>query len=232
MGRRLHSFFLDKNNLILVLLIVADLVYFGLHFLAAFSRSPKDISIGRSIIIQHKELFYLNRDHGYAEFFQYIKYIWILISLLVIAIRRKQLIYGAWIVLFSYLLLDDFAMLHEILGVGLASVLKLPSILFLEARYVGQIVYAVLIVVLISLILIFAMRKGDERFKKFSKVLVILLVALGVAAIGLDAMNDFIKNNLLQVYFNVLEDGSEMIIVSIMTWWVYTSATASLIDIG
>ena len=226
MKERLQRFIRRPENLFLVLLLSADFFYFILHLLSAYSTMPKAIIIGDIVISIQKDLLYLGKDRGFAEFFQYIKYLWIVIIVMIISIRKSQWRFLIWNLLFIYLLVDDFVMVPEKLGEKLASIFNLPSILVLEPKYIGQIVYAFFVGILVLLIISITMIRGNPQFRSFSKVMIGLVIALGVVGVGIDALNDFIKNNTLLIYFSILEDGSEMIIVSIMSWWAFSSVTS------
>ena len=127
-------------------------------------------------------LFSLQADLGLSETFQYVKEVWIVILLVMVAIGQRKWVYGSWACLFLYLLLDDSLQIHENLGVCLAEHFTLEPLLGLRARDFGEIAVSAFFGIFVDM----------------------LHVALpdvpGLA---------------------VLEDGGEMVVMSLIVWYVF-----------
>jgi hypothetical protein len=112
--------------LLLRLLVAADLVLIGVHVVHVFTpylRNP---------------LNSLEQDRGYAEYFQYTKLYWLILLSAALAVRRRALIYLAWLAVFGYLLVDDAFSVHEQSGAALANSLELTPALGLRAADFGE----------------------------------------------------------------------------------------------
>ena len=91
-------------TIFLVLLLCADLAFFGMHFVAAIKW------------VLESDLFNIERDRGYPEMYQYIKFFWIIVLLFNLSLKNRSLHYIPWVLLFTYFLLDDSKQIHEQAG--------------------------------------------------------------------------------------------------------------------
>ena len=114
----------STNPVLLALLLSADVVFVLLHL----------------VLGSHHALFNLGTDRGHSEVFQYIKEYWIAIVLFVMCWRTREGIYGAWALLFAYLLCDDALLIHERVGVAWGSIFA-PT-LGLRARDFGELAFS------------------------------------------------------------------------------------------
>jgi hypothetical protein len=106
----LHRVGIAKAGVLLGFLVAADLVFLALHVLQA-SRLPWVEGLH----------FRIDTDQGFAELFQYFKLMLIVGLLGVLCARHRYRVAGIWAAVFVVILLDDALMLHERLGVTLAS---------------------------------------------------------------------------------------------------------------
>jgi hypothetical protein len=116
---------LEKDKL-LFLLILTDLVFILLHIIHIFTA------------LLPSSLYSLAMDRGYAEFFQYMKMLWILVLFLGLGIKRRRLIFVIYSVLFTYFLIDDSFEFHERAGALLAELFNFQPALGLRAVDFGE----------------------------------------------------------------------------------------------
>ena len=98
-------------SLLLRLFLSADLAFIVLHILY-------------KTYILNSSYFSLKRDLGYSEFFQYTKFLWIIILLIYIIRKTRIWEYLSWLAVFTYFLADDAFQLHENIGGSIAGQLR------------------------------------------------------------------------------------------------------------
>ena len=90
---------------LLLLLISADLAFIVLH-------------VVNQALPEHLQnpLLRIDKDQTYPELYQYVKYLWIVLLLMYLAVKQRAVQYWAWILLFAYFLSDDSLRIHEQVG--------------------------------------------------------------------------------------------------------------------
>ncbi|GEM_PF-423035 len=207
---RLEHFHVHSASLLLVLLLCADLAFIVLHSVNVLSP------------LLNNPLLSLQKDNGYPEFFQYIKWSWIIALLTYVSITRRSLNFSAWGVFFTYLLFDDALAIHEKVGERIARNLTMIPPLGLRLQDIGELaVTGVAGAFLLSFVLV-SYRYGPKTFRKMSHDLFPLIFALAFFGVFVDMLHISIQpgwktNQVL----TVIEDGGEMIIASIICWYIF-----------
>lgn len=195
---------------LLVLLLVGDLVYVAIHLVAT----------GTTLL--DSPLATLDVDRGYAEFFQYLKLLWACLLLACVGLRSRRWQYLAWVALFGYLLADDSLSLHENLGVVLADRLALTDAIGLRAIDFGELLVSAAAGVVLAVSLGLAYARGGDEFRRSSRDLFALLLALVFFGVVVDMAHiavdpaGWLDNALV-----ILEDGGEMVVGSFVTWYAF-----------
>ena len=199
----------DQASTILKLLLVIDLVYIALHLVMKLTPWLESSS------------FDLSEDLSYAEVFQYVKYLWIIILLITMSRNKNQFGYLSWAGLFFYILLDDALMFHERIGKYLAYNFDLPGILGLRPVDVGELtVFLVAGLILLPWVFLFYLR-GSRTFRIHSLNFFTLFAAFSFFGLFLDLIHEAIKIKYLYGIISILEDGGEMIIISGFTSYIF-----------
>jgi hypothetical protein len=197
-------------TLLLVLLLGSDLVFFVLHFVSTLTP------------LLSNPMFNLSEDRGYPEFFQYLKYLWIVLLLLYPYSRNTSLRFGAWAMVFAYFLLDDSMQIHERGGLLISGQLELISYFGLRARDYGELIVSATVGVLLLPSLVWAYRTGTQTFKRTSLDLFLLICLLIFFGVVVDMLHVIVGSNLTAEYvFGVVEDGGEMLAASLILWYVF-----------
>ncbi|MET0070218.1 MAG: hypothetical protein ABW096_09250 [Candidatus Thiodiazotropha sp.] len=201
------NIFLKKGSTkFLALLLLADLAFIFVHVIFEY-------------FLKSNTLFSINRDLGYAEVYQYIKEFWILVMLFVLAIKSRRIIYFTWSVLFLYLLLDDSLQLHENIGSFLANFYDLQPVFRLRAQDLGELVVFASVGFLLLGFIAGAYLYSDDTGKEISRHLFLLFVFLAFFGGLVDMLH--IAVSFGKPVFALIEDGGEMIIMSIIVWYVF-----------
>jgi hypothetical protein len=164
--------------------------------------------------------FSLYRDRGFAELFQYTKILAIVLLLAGIALRAGYR-YLIWCSLFFYFLLDDALQLHERLGAAVAAGLEFPPAFQLRAQDLGELTVVAGVGVPFAVLLALVWWRADESFRRDSRELALLVGGLAVVGVVLDMLNMMLRVPLLAGLIGVLEDGGEMVMMSLICWYTY-----------
>lgn len=196
------------------LLVLTDVCFFVLSILAVLGRWEQmypDI---------YSNPYFIEKDRGYAEFFQYMKEYWCVLLLGFIALKKRSPLYLSWMLLFLYLLVDDYAEIHEDLGLYLSNLLGFVPLIGLRARDFGEIVVSASVGLFFLSCIGIAYRLGDRVFRKASRVLIKLLLALAACGILVDLLHVMVPGRLIHAV-GLLEDGGEMIVMSAIATFIF-----------
>lgn len=204
------------TNKLLFLLIITDLMFMILDVL-------------NLVKIIKNPLFFIGRDLGYAEFYQYMKEYWVIILLLIIAYKRKKFIYLSWSLIFLYVLLDDSLKLHETVGISITDYFEFQPMFGLRAKDFGELGVSIFFgTFLFSFLGIFYFY-GKEEAKKISNHLLFLFFMLVFFGILVDMVGMMLHGyggglltHIINRLFILIEDGGEMIVMSIMVWYLFS----------
>jgi hypothetical protein len=224
MAQLLKRFAFPKKSMhILVLLLSADLFFVLLHLAHKAARLLDMFSTIRN------DVFNLYYDLTLAESFQYVKEYWIIILFAWLIIKKKDVFYTGWALLFTYLLFDDMLGFHGGLATFFLERFGIDSghILFGEMRYqdFGELGVSLFFGILfLSLIAISYFRGGKEVRTIFHYLVggLLLIVFFGVVN---DFVNRIFNEDTNQIMFEIsrlIEDGGEMLGMSVMCWYVFT----------
>lgn len=203
----------NKNNkLFLWLCLSADIAFIILHILF-------------KINILSSTLYSIKRDLGFAEFYQYVKFLWLIIIFVYLSKKLRYWGYLSWAVTFLYFLADDAFQIHEDVGTLIANQLTFTPPLNLRLQDFGELAVYAIAGIILMLGIGFAYRNGTQSFKHLSHDFLFLLALLIFFGVFLDVAEIasnwgfFIKETL-----GLFDDGGELVIVSIMLWYVFQIA--------
>lgn len=207
-----------KYSQLLILLLLADLFFIFFHIL--------HVAPDEWLPFFSNDAFAVTEDLGMAEGFQYVKEFWIFLLLGLLALRhRKQGLIG-WSLLYAYLLFDDMFGLHEKLGDLIAGLIgtRLDALLFasLELDDIGEVIGILGLGLVFALLLVPAYLRLQPDARPVFRTLTWLLAALLFFGLGLDLFDRFFDSRLIQETFKLMEDGGEMLVMSVTCWYAYT----------
>ena len=196
----------------LVVLLLVDAVFMILH---VYNRLLPDPNI----------LFLVDHDGGYSEYYQYLKEYWIAVALLAVFWLTKEKVYAVWGMLFLYLLLDDALQIHEAVGDAAARYWSDSGALGLRIQDFGELAVSAAVGGIFALAVLYYYHQGGNEIRRVSQNLGLMLVALAFFGIAIDL--------LYAVYFEqirglaLLEDGGEMVIMSVLAYYALQLLRAS-----
>ena len=132
----------------------------------------------------------LEREHSYAEMFQYAKWVSIALSCAYLLWRRREAVYAAICMIFVYFLLDDSVAIHETIGHWVSPAFGADRIWRLRPQDFGElVVVAVAASILLAAFRLtygWSRRSATRAFARQAGVLIVLLAAFGI---GLDMLH-------------------------------------------
>lgn len=165
----------------------------------------------------YSSLYSIEADKGYAEIFQYVKEFWIALLLSFVAVKKRSLLYISWSLLFFYLLLDDSIQVHERLGLFIADKLRFSAMLNIRPNDFGELLVSAVVGSLLLASIAVAYRFGDQFFRRTSKYLIAMLLALAGFGVIVDILHVITKHPKIHIFLGILEDGGEMMVMSAIT---------------
>ncbi|MCL6294930.1 hypothetical protein [Jejuia spongiicola] len=202
------SIFFKENKILITLLVLVDFVFILMHCFLLWN------------IIDYNLNFSIEKDLGYAEFYQYLKEFGILSLLLYLFYKQKQLIYLVWAIIFLCLLLDDSLSIHENYGFYLADYFNIQPKFNLRPEDFGELLIFVFFGFIFFISIVFAFLKADIKGRLMTKKLFSLFLILAFFGTCIDLLHITIpygKNHVA-----LIEDGGEMVAMSFIFVYVFS----------
>lgn len=194
----------------LMLLLGGDLVLIALHVVNVLWIHP------------HNPLIRIDVDRGYAEAYQYIKYLWMAALLSSFSRAKREWRYLAWTAVFGYFLADDFLQLHERYGNLIATRLGFSPPFGLRPQDVGELLVSATAGTSLLVPLIIAYWSGSQVFKRASQDIAILISILVFFGVGVDMAHSAIDLGWrVDFVLIIVEDGGEMFAASLLAWYCF-----------
>lgn len=162
---------------------------------------------------------FLIGDWSVGEIFNYCKELLLFILSLWLVKATKQPLFVAWSLVFIYLLVDDALGLHELFGFLFHHLVPTASVAGLDSRNIGEFLFFVLAGSVLLTFLWQAHRYSQAPSRTFTWSLLPWLALLVFCGVFIDAVHIlFMENSTSDFIFTLLEDGGEMVVLSIMVW--------------
>ncbi len=213
----METFARKRSTQFLGVLLLVDAIFIAIHLL-------HELPVTKTAFpVLNDPFLSLTQDLGYAEFFQYIKEIWIALMLMWVAVRGGGAVYGGWAALFVFFLLDDAVQIHERLGAGAARVVALFPPLPLPAQAVGEIIVTACAGLFFAALIAVLHYRSSFTARRVSRHLVLLVGLLVFFGVVLDAVVSMLKGASKLVFYGMgmVEDSGEMLVMSLICWYVF-----------
>lgn len=213
----------QKPIKLLIIFLATDVFFILLHITY---KTARWFDLGTTIRNDQFSIYY---DLTLAESFQYVKEYWIILLFAWLIIRKRQHQHLGWALLFVYLLFDDMFSVHE--GLATTALEKLGvlpfHVLFGELRYqdFGELGVSVFFGVIFFSIIAVSYFRGDRDIRTTFHYLMgglLIIVFFGVVNDSLNRVFAEDTNKILYEITRLIEDGGEMIGMSLMCWYVFT----------
>ena len=196
----------------LFLLLSADFIFMVMHF---YYKLTHDMQCS---------LFCLTTDRSYAEFYQYLKYSWIMILLGYVILSTKKPHHLSWILLFAFFLFNDAFQLHQIFGAAFSRRFAFDPPLDLGRGDIGAFVYFILCGLALMGLVFWTYLRGDKNYRKHAIDIGIFVFIVFFFGAVVDIIH--VAFSLHGVGLSFLEEAGEMVIMSMVLWYVYMLAVS------
>ncbi|MEM8721221.1 MAG: hypothetical protein AAGE84_18300 [Cyanobacteria bacterium P01_G01_bin.39] len=206
---------------LLILLLITDSIFITLYLIYTFPDFHfSSLILDKFVLYDH--LLLLTQDQSYGEIFQYIKELWIMLLLGFGYCQRKKLIFLSWSLFYGYLLLDDALSIHEKSGAVVSNFLGFKEILNIRSVDFGEVLVSMMVAISFLLLISWGYATAKYRERKYSNILILLILTLSIPGIVFDLLQVMVSNNdILYSIFSLLEDGGEHIVISLTLAFVY-----------
>ena len=195
-------------TMLLLALLLGDLAFLALHMvhsLTPYFQSP---------------MFNIELDKGYAERYQYLKYLGLILTFAWLCASKKTLLFLPWALLFAYFLADDGWQMHERLGAWIGEGISFTPPFRLRKEDLGELTVTATAGLVLLPAFLAAYYFGPRMVRNTFHDLLLLLGLLMVFAVGIDMVHAaFIGSPRIELVLGVIEDGGEMIAVSLLAWY-------------
>lgn len=197
-------------RLFLTLLLAADAAFIGIHL----------VHIATPYLLNN--LYSIEADGGFAEWFQYVKEFWVVILAATLWRRTGNIFFAGWMLLYGYLLCDDSFSIHEIAGDIAYRHLGFGPAFGLRATDLGELFINGLMGTAFLVLIGSGYLKADKNAREISRDLTMLFVILVGFGVGLDMLHSMITPLWARYALGLIEDGGEMLTMSVTCWYLFT----------
>lgn len=206
---KIIRYFKSFSLTLLFVLAAIDFIFMGLHAMKSlgYITDPN---------------FSVTQSWGYPEIFQYLKAGFVAACFFWLGANYKRPQFYSWGVVFLYVLLDDSIEVHEYLGYHAGTFLENAGIS--GGKTLGElVVFGLLGLMVFTPLFYFYIRSRHRELKIMTQDLFMLFVAMLFFGIGVDVLHDMAETGtVLNGVLGLVEDGGEMLVMSIITWYTWT----------
>jgi hypothetical protein len=208
MRRPVEALHEKTATMLLLGLLLGDLAFLALHVvhsLTPYFASP---------------MFNIELDKGYAERYQYLKYLGLILTFAWLCAKKRTSLFLPWALLFAYFLADDGWQMHERLGTWIGEGISYTPPFRLRKEDLGELTVTATAGLVLLPSFLAAYYFAPRMVRKTFHDLLLLLGLLMVFAVGIDMVHAaFIGSPRIEFVLGVIEDGGEMIAVSLIAWY-------------
>lgn len=201
----------SRLSLVLAVLLVADLLLIA----ASVEAQRRGWSDGRY------RQWLLRAEGGWPEQFGYAKQATCAVLLLLVWRRTGDRLFAAWAAVFACALVDDRLQVHERAGAFVARHLPLPQeVAGLREQDLGELAVWGLAGVLPLVVVAVLHRRSTEHVRAASRGLAAVVAGYAFFGVVVDQFHALTLGGLLDRGLGVLEDGGELVLLSVAVWYV------------
>ncbi len=175
-----------------------------------------DIVFHTTNLTTHK-VYCVETDRGYAEMYQYLKFIGLILVLGLLTFKSKEKVFVGWMLLFAYFLVDDA---FKFTGIKLAATFQLPSLLGLRPQDLGELLVFGSVGSLTLFMMLFVQFKSTHSTKVITADMLFYLMIFAFFGIFFDMIHVLIGNPNAAIAFGTIEDAGEMVAISLLFHFV------------
>lgn len=168
------------------------------------------------------DIWRVDMDGSYGEAYQYAKYLWLLILLVIYAREARRWALLAWVPLVAYFMVDDSIEIHERFGFWYSQQSWAFGLGPIKAQSLGELAMSAMIGVVVVAIIVVGYLRADARTRWIFRVLIALTVVLLFFALFIDTVHGFFEDiRIIDRGLGFLEDYAEMIVLTFMVAFAF-----------
>jgi hypothetical protein len=167
------------------------------------------------------ETFSFEYESSYPERYQNAKELGLALLAGLCVSKNRSPLYRCWLGIYGYFFIDDSFELHETLGSWISTHVQFPAPFGLRGQDIGELVVSGVAGLVACAALAGAWNRSDEQARHMSKIMIGLVMALAMFGIVIDMLH-IIATGTWQYRLGILEDGGEMMVITVMLWFMYT----------
>lgn len=195
-------------RILLLLLLASDLVFIVLHILEMQGRLPRANGFNVELLITF--------EGSLGESFQHLKEALVAVCLMIVAVRRRHLLFAGWSLLYAYLAADDTFQIHENFAMRMTRWLGLP--VSMRTQDTGEIAVSAFAAAIFLVPIALGWWRASVQSRRIAVPLAALLGLLVFFGIGVDALHAMVRGS--ELVLGTLEDGGEMLAMSLTLAYV------------
>lgn len=165
----------------------------------------------------------LHVDQSWAEIYQYAKASGIALTAFWMFWRHSSVVMAVWGGLFTYIVVDDALSIHESYGRHLTRLLSFTAALGLRAQDFGELAVLVCVGGVFVAMFAVAYALGSAWSRAVSQDLLLLLVVLAFFGVVIDMLHIVANTHGIRG-FTIIEDGGELVTMSLMAAYMLRTA--------
>ena len=205
-----------------LIFLAFDLLFIGVHLILVSIHSDES---GRLTGVLYGRLN-ISSDRAAPEFFNYAKWLAAAILSFVGYSRSGEKAFWGFGFASVMFLADDALQLHERIGQVFASI-GVSRLFILDAATQGELAGLAILGLLVAGAMLFAWRTSNGEFRSTIKVLIISIFGMILCGVVFDVVHGLVEGTFGSGFYatvtGVLEDGGELIFISLYTATVYSA---------
>ncbi len=200
--------------------LIAAILFSNIFWIALHCSVQVSRQVGVSdenFLIQNFDLFRIDRDGSYAEWFLYLQTALCVVLLFGVFRASRQPVYLAWALTFLFVVVDDSFLLHERASIYLVNTFDIPALPGLRPHESGELLsWAVAGTVLLG-VLGWGFLRSRPQARIAGGLLALAFGALVCFAIGVDMLHVALSEPGAALYglLAIIEDGGEMLSIAL-----------------
>jgi hypothetical protein len=198
----------SRAYLLLLLLLSGDFIFTAIH-------------IVRHTFLQSSALW-VTRLTASMDGYHILKLFLVIVLFTYLIIITRSSGYIAWLLVFTYLLIDDAFLIHQNIGENLAARFHAHFFhgLYLPSRFFELAVLAI-IGLFLGIIVFWTYIRSSVTFRKISKDILLFILALIFFGAIVDLATVLKLEPAAKYFLGFVEDSGEMIVFSLILWYIF-----------
>lgn len=159
-------------------------------------------------------------DGSIGELYGHLQLLAAVVPLVLVWRATRVGVYAAWALIFTFLVVDDFFLIHEQVGKFLVATFSLPAVAGLRAQDLGELLVWAAAGVILAALLVVTHLRASPRYRNDSWLLAVATFILAFFAVALDMAAVIVKHltgrGTLASSINFVEAAGELVAMTLI----------------